>query len=66
MVRALSQKELRLYHPNSLRSSLHDPCETFGSRRQLLRYPTPLSKPPPHLLLPRPGLSDGQSCPVCG
>ncbi|VDD85979.1 unnamed protein product [Enterobius vermicularis] len=66
LVRNLSQKEVNLMpHISKSRIPYKDPADIIGSRRQLLRYPTPANQPPPHLLVPRPGLGRGKSCPVC-
>uniref|UniRef100_F1KTL3 Zinc finger protein sdc-1 n=1 Tax=Ascaris suum TaxID=6253 RepID=F1KTL3_ASCSU len=67
LVRTLSQKDIQLA-PSLLpptRLLRHDPADALGSRRQMLRYPTPVNQPPPQLLVPRPGLQDAKSCPVC-
>uniref|UniRef100_A0A0N5AJR1 C2H2-type domain-containing protein n=1 Tax=Syphacia muris TaxID=451379 RepID=A0A0N5AJR1_9BILA len=67
IVRSLSQKEVNLMPHIVAKNRLpfRDPVDVIGSRRQLLRYPTPTNQPPPHLLVPRPGLGRGKSCPVC-
>ncbi|VDM43286.1 unnamed protein product, partial [Toxocara canis] len=67
LVRTLSQKDLQLA-PSLLppmRLPRRDPADAIGCRRQMLRYPTPVNQPPPQLLVPRPGLQDAKSCPVC-
>ncbi|MFH4975967.1 hypothetical protein AB6A40_002676 [Gnathostoma spinigerum] len=58
LVRTLSTKECTLNSSFALQAR-------FPNHRQLVRYPAPVNKPPPHLLVPRPGLHDGKSCPIC-
>ncbi len=63
LVRSLAQKEVRLTPqvapPPKLASQLEPPTP-----RLAMRYPS--NQPPAHLLMPRPGMPEGKTCPVCG